>query len=89
MRRILGAILILFVTSAVSLGAETFCQSSITDKTVVVFGNGIMNTQKDATKSAEKLKKLLKAAISPEEFSKLEFGLAYNQSSTPTRRRLV
>jgi len=55
----------------------------------VVFGNGIMNTQKDATKSAEKLKKLLKAAISPEEFSKLEFGLAYNQSSTPTRRRLV
>jgi len=89
MRRILGAILILFVTSAVSLRAETFCQSSITDKTVVVFGNGIMNTKDDATRSRNRIKELFGATLSPEEFSKLEFGLAYNQSSTPTRRRLV
>jgi len=80
MRRILGAILILFVTSAVSLRAETFCQSSITDKTVVVFGNGIMNTKDDATRSRNRIKELFGATLSPEEFSKLEFGLAYNQS---------
>lgn len=82
MKRIVYAILVLLVTlvTVVPLKAETFCQNLTTDKTIVIFGNGIMNTKDDATRSRNRIKELLDATLSPEEFSKLEFGLAYNQS---------
>ena len=80
MKRIVCAVLVFaLLFCRVSFGADTFCQNT-TPGTVVVFGNGIMNTQDDAVSSKIVLEKLLKATLSSEEFSKLQFGLAYNES---------
>jgi hypothetical protein len=49
-------------------------------KTVVVFGNGIMNTKHDAEDSLERLRTLLHDTLTPEEFNNLEFNLAYNKT---------
>ena len=80
MKRTLCAVLffaLLFCKA--SFGADTFCQNTAPG-TVVIFGNGIMNTQDDAIDSRDELKDLLRATLSPEEFSKLQFDLAYNKS---------
>ena len=62
-----------------SFGADTFCQSTAPG-TVVVFGNGIMNTEDDAADSREKLRGELLAVLPIEDFNKLQFALAYNKS---------
>ena len=80
MRRTLSAVLVFaLLFCKASFGADTFCQNTAPG-TVVVFGNGIMNTQYDAVASRDELKDLLRATLPPEEFSKLQFGLAYNKS---------
>lgn len=80
MRRILCAFLVFVVTFTVPpLKAETFCQS-LNGRTLVVFGNGIMNTQDDAIDSRDRVRELLKASLSSEEFNKLQFDIAYNKS---------
>ena len=58
--------------------AEVFCRQPT--GTVVVFGNGVMNTHRDAAKSMQKLERTLRATLSPEAFSELQFDLAYNES---------
>lgn len=84
MRRILSVVLFLFVAFVVAVPIKgesaTFCQNLITDETVVVFGNGIMNTEDDAKESRIALEDILRATLSPQEFSKLKFDLAYNKS---------
>jgi len=86
MRRILSVVLILFVVfvaAPIKGEAVTFCQNStstIIDETVVVFGNGIMNTKDDAAKSLRRVRELLHSTLSPQDFSKLKFDLAYNKS---------
>jgi len=49
--------------------------------TVVTFGNGIMSEDRDdAGESRDKIRDSLYATLAPEEFNKLEFDLAYNES---------
>jgi hypothetical protein len=48
--------------------------------TMVVFGNGIMNSKYDANQSKKQLKDVLKSSLPPDQFSRLEFKVAYNQS---------
>lgn len=80
MKRIVCAVLVFaLLFCKASLGADTFCQN-IAPGTVVVFGNGIMNTGDDATDSLTRLENELYKILSQEEFSKLKFDLAYNQS---------
>lgn len=79
MRRIISvlcAILLLCVPEVFADG--TLCSQET--GTVVVFGNGIMNTKKDATRSKNLLKEVLRATLTPEEFGKLEFKVAYNHT---------
>ncbi len=80
MRRIFYVVLVLFTVCAIPvLHAGTFCVEQ-QPGTVIVFGNGIMNTKTDAEDSRDKLKLLLYSTLSPEEFSELQFDLAYNKS---------
>lgn len=80
MKRIL-CVLVVFVVvlAALPLKGETFCQTRV-GGTLIVFGNGIMNTEDDAAKSRELLRDELKKSLPPEEFNKLQFDLAYNKS---------
>jgi len=75
-------LLSIFCQALVSFGAsiETFCGNGNTTTTVVVFGNGIMNNERDANNSLKVLRDGLRASLSSEDFSKLEFKVAYNRS---------
>lgn len=80
MRRIFCVVLVLFtICSTQILHAGTSCIEQ-EPGTVVVFGNGIMNTKTDAEDSRDRLKLLLLSTLPSEEFSKLKFKLAYNKS---------
>lgn len=80
MKRTICAVLVfVLLFCKTSFGADTFCQN-IAPGTMVVFGNGIMNTENDAEKSLRRLRNELRIALLPEEFSKLQFTLAYNKS---------
>ncbi|MFZ2719450.1 MAG: hypothetical protein WAZ27_01120 [Minisyncoccia bacterium] len=61
-----------------AFAAGTFCSQET--GTVVVFGNGIMNTEQDAIDSRDRIENLLRTTLTSEEFNKLEFALAYNHS---------
>ena len=78
MKSILGVMFMLLVFCTEAIGEGAFCQSPT--GTVVIFGNGIMSTQDDAITSRERLHDTLKATLSSDEFNKLSFDLAYNQS---------
>src|SRR3989344_6580441 len=78
MKCILYAVWFLCCLYGVEASAETFCRQE--SGTVVVFGNGIMNTERDAQNSLGLLEDTLKLQLTPSEFDKLEFDLAYNQS---------
>ncbi len=58
------------------------CAASICDtkETVIFFGNGVKSIKKEAYKSKETIKRRLKTIIPTEEFEKLEFDLAYNDT---------
>src|SRR3989344_4730682 len=79
MKRIIGVMWMFLVWFVPQASAEgTFCRSET--GTVVVFGNGIMNTKDDAGSSKEVIERNLRSTLTPDEFSKLEFDLAYNES---------
>lgn len=79
MKSIIGVMCLLLALCTEAFGDEgAFCQ--VPTGTVVVFGNGIMSTQKDAERSRNRIEAQLRATLTPDEFSKLEFDLAYNQS---------
>lgn len=78
MKSILGVMFVLLAFCTEAIGEGAFCQSPT--GTVVVFGNGILNTQDDANDGRDKLSETLKATLTPDEFSKLKFDLAYNKS---------
>lgn len=81
MRRILYVVLAFsLVCTQVSFGAGTLCQSATSGGTLIVFGNGIMNTKSDAAESLVRIAEVLYATLPPEEFNKLKFDLAYNKS---------
>lgn len=85
MKRILCAVFLFFVVGTAmaaesKLTNDVFCKGASTGRTLVVFGNGIMNTGKDAEASARRLRALLRAEIPREEFDQLDFGVAGNQS---------
>lgn len=48
--------------------------------TVIVFGNGIMNTPEDAAVAVVRLQEVLKSSLTVDEFNRLEFQIAYNKS---------
>ncbi|MFA6408372.1 MAG: hypothetical protein WCW36_02825 [Candidatus Paceibacterota bacterium] len=48
--------------------------------TLVVFGNGILGTEAKAEFAKERLKTVLGASLTADEFNRLEFGVAYNHS---------
>lgn len=81
--RIILCLFFLFV-SAIQLAvckkvsAESFCGGNA--EVLVVYGNGIMCTEKEAEKSKAVLKKRLRSFLSSEELSRLEFKIAYNHS---------
>lgn len=79
MKRILCAVFAIFTFWCGTSSAVTFCQAT-TGTTLVVFGNGIMNSKDDAKKSLNRLETRLKATLTPTEFNNLSFDLAYNQS---------
>ncbi|MCR4275847.1 MAG: hypothetical protein NUV90_00455 [Candidatus Parcubacteria bacterium] len=78
MKSIIGVMCLLLALCTEAFGEGAFCQ--VPTGTVVVFGNGIMGTQKDAVASRNKLHDTLRATLTSDEFNKLEFDLAYNQS---------
>jgi hypothetical protein len=49
-------------------------------KTVIVYGNGILNTQRDANDSLTVIQRKLRSKLPAEKFATLDFKLAYNQS---------
>ncbi len=61
--------------------AET-CAASICDtkETVIFFGNGVKTAEKQAYDSRNVIQHELKAILPTEEFDKLEFDLAYNDT---------
>ena len=61
--------------------AET-CAASICDtkETVIFFGNGVKTAEKQAYDSRNLIQHELKAILPTEEFEKLEFDLAYNDT---------
>lgn len=79
MKSILCAVFVIFSFWCGLSSAATFCQST-TGGTLVVFGNGIMNSSDDAKASLERLDRELKATLTPAEYNNLSFDLAYNQS---------
>lgn len=79
MKRILCVVFVTLVSWCGASSAVTFCQNT-TGTTLVVFGNGIMNSKVDANNSLKRLKSRLKATLPPAEFNNLSFDLAYNQS---------
>lgn len=83
MKSILGVMCMFLVFCTEAIGEGAFCQSPT--GTVVVFGNGILSKQHDANASRDKLSELLNATLTPEEFNKITFGLAYNKSYGFTR----
>jgi len=79
MKRTIGVLCLLLVLFAPNVSsADIFCREETS--TVVVFGNGILNTQDEATSSRETLERILRMTLSPDEFNNLEFDLAYNKS---------
>ena len=78
MKSTIGVLCLLIAFCTEAFGEGAFCQ--VPTGTVVVFGNGVMGTQKDAVASRNKLHDTLRATLTPDEFSKLEFDLAYNHS---------
>ncbi len=67
----------LIFNASQTLAVDTFCQET---KTLIVFGNGIMNSEPEADRSKNRLQELLQATLTPDEFKRLEFAIAYNQS---------
>jgi|CXWL01.1.fsa_nt_gi hypothetical protein len=79
MRRIIAALCVFLALCASEVFAQTTSCVQETG-TVVVFGNGIMNTEREADYSRDRIENLLRTTLTPEEFRNLEFALAYNQS---------
>lgn len=78
MKRIIAVVVLIFLcTRAVSADGGLCTQQP---GTVVVFGNGIMNTREDAEFAEKRLEAVLKASLTAEEFNQLEFQIAYNKS---------
>ena len=80
MKHILCAALMLLVSFTEATASEPFCVGTPSPRTVVVFGNGVMNDHDDAVKSREKIEMLLHATLPPEEFALLDFDLAENKT---------
>ncbi len=78
MKSILGVMFMFLVFCTETIAEGVSCQSPT--GTVVVFGNGILSKQRDANASRDKLSEILKATLTPDEFNKLKFELAYNKS---------
>ncbi len=82
MKRLIIVTFFIFVFFCQSLACNavtnSFCEN--TANTVIVFGNGIMTTKVDAKHSLEEFKAKLRARLTPEEYSQLEFELAYNHT---------
>ena len=78
MKRIIAVVVLLFLCTHVVSADGGLCIQQ--PGTVVVFGNGIMNTNDDAVSARKRLEAVLKASLTADEFSRLEFGLAYNHS---------
>ena len=78
MKHLTGVLLLFVCLVQPPFAHALFCGHEV--GTVVVFGNGIMNTENDADRSLKRTEELLHATLPPEEFDKLEFNLAYNKS---------
>ncbi len=79
MKRIIAVLCMLLVLCASKASAEgLFCSQET--GTVVVFGNGILSTERDADYARDRIENLLRTTLTPEEFRQLEFKIAYNQS---------
>lgn len=80
MKHILCVAIMFFVFFTKAIASDAFCVGTSSPRTLVVFGNGIMNTHKDATESLERAEELLRATLPPEEFALLDFELAENKT---------
>lgn len=83
MKHILSVFCVFVILVASTIAEGAFCtQATAVNevRTVIVFGNGIMNTQQDADDSRIGIKNSLQAVLSEEEFNRLEFAVAYNPS---------
>ncbi len=72
MKRIIAAVALLFLCIRVISADGGLCIQQ--PGTVIVFGNGIMNTNDDAVSARKRLEAVLKASLTADEFNKLEFG---------------
>lgn len=80
MKRILVVVCCGLLAGRVPIGfADTFCQQP-QPGTEVVFANGILTAQDDANSALVKIHDNLQASLTPEEFNKLSFALAYNKT---------
>lgn len=80
MKHIICVILLLLVSFTEAIASGPFCVGTTSPRTVIVFGNGIMDTHGDAADSLARARELLHATLPPEEFALLDFELAENKS---------
>lgn len=78
MKRIIAVVVLLFLCTRVVSADGGLCVQQT--GTVIVFGNGIMGTEADATFAKRRLKDVLNASLTAGEFNRLEFQIAYNKS---------
>lgn len=78
MKRIIAVVVLLFLCTRVVSADGGLCTQQ--PGTVIVFGNGIMGTKSKARIARDRLRDVLQASLTAEEFNRLEFDLAYNQS---------
>lgn len=82
MKGIIGVLCAILVLNVGQVSAQSTQTTSCIQEpgTVIVFGNGIMNIETDADDSRNRIENLLRVELTPDEFRKLEFKVAYNQS---------
>lgn len=70
----------IFLTSHVAYGQDTtgFCSEK---DTAIYFGNGILTTRPEAKRAFAKLENEVMSVVSAEEFEKINFYLAYNNTN--------
>ncbi|MBI5817024.1 MAG: hypothetical protein HZB09_01210 [Candidatus Yonathbacteria bacterium] len=59
---------------------DLFCANQQQKKILVVFGNGVLSNMDNADKSVAEIKTRLRAVLLPDQFTLLEFKIAYNTS---------
>lgn len=72
-----------FCVIALFCASESFAQTSQCGQglsVVIVFGNGILETERDADNAKYRIRNLLRATLTQEEFGRVGFAVAYNHS---------